>query len=1017
MRVWAWLGSKHALRWHRIRSGRSERIIVSVNKNLRRLLIGLSLVLAMAGLAVALAFTPMVQTMVAQSALRRQPGLRSSLESLSASFGKAELVDLRLQYDGAVLVIPSLSASLPVAPAVLRGDVRIGSLVAKGWTLDLSRRAQLSRVDVPAGAAPEVRELEGVLGELLGHRTLPAGVSIDAIDLDGTVLLPAGADLPPVRVHVVAKGGALAAGRSCTIELVAGAELKRTSLPLDAAEFRGDATAAFDAAGQLIRVGLKGDAQVEGRGLRLPSYSVEGATEAVADGISCQVAVSRSGRKVVDLSAMFPRKAATVRGTWRVDTSLADLAPFLGKRVVPAFAVAGAGTFTTDVGLAQLQASGDVTANVEGLGTLVPMLEPVGTLSLEGGFDLTYGSAAVQIDRLRVALSGGLRVASVRALQPFRIKTGSWSCEPTLPNADLVECSVEALPPDWLAGRFPGWSFEYAELASKFVVRAADGGVVLRSAEPAVAHGVTIRRSGAVLASNLDLMMAWQAEAGSKGWELRCSPLTICSAGRRLGSWDGSLAQPDNAGGALTVAGKWDADLDALAAVRGAVAPGFDARCASGEINASFGRSAVVTGSATFAGAGPAKTIAVSVQGRMDANGSGSFYGPIRLGGGDKPSELGVEVSLSGRPGTPASIELNAEQASLEQLQSIVAPAMAMRGWLVSWVGGSGSVDTGAACVAPFWGDWLGRVRFSITHLKLGARQVDNANGVVEIDHDGLRLRSGRGDLDAKRPVRLEGSISYSQAAAVPYRLIATGGTGRLEAVDLFPPLEQGADPVVSGRFELEATLSASGTGWDDLLAHMQQEYRLTSTTGIVRFLKTNLGGVNPEAESAVANALSGTVSGVGRLFSVDKRRTSGDRALSMRSQSVLNFSYDVAELGYSQARVTAIREPDGSWRLHDISMITPELVLSGTGRISAAPSLTLAEQPLETELQIGLRGALAARLAETGLLSTQKDAEGFTALCASVHFRGMLKRLDDRDWHDLLFNAARAPEPEKKDR
>ena len=93
------------MRWHRGRFGLSERPIAPVKKNLRRVLLGLSLVFALAGLVVALSLTPAVQTQVARLMLARQPGLRSSLESVSASFGKAEVSDLRLQYDGAVLIV------------------------------------------------------------------------------------------------------------------------------------------------------------------------------------------------------------------------------------------------------------------------------------------------------------------------------------------------------------------------------------------------------------------------------------------------------------------------------------------------------------------------------------------------------------------------------------------------------------------------------------------------------------------------------------------------------------------------------------------------------------------------------------------------------------------------------------------------------------------------------------------------------------------------------------------------
>ena len=1026
--VRAWLGGGLALRWHRGRFGLSERPIAPVKKNLRRVLLGLSLVFALAGLVVALSLTPAVQTQVARSVLARQPGLRSSLESVSASFGKAEVSDLRLQYDGAVLIVPSLTASLPVSPAVLYRDVRIRSLVVKGWTLDLSRRDQLRRVEEtarvadtggPTRAVPDrataSQRAEEIFRDLLNRWTLPAGVSIEALELDGTVLVPAGADMPAVRVHVVAKGGALAAGRECVFDVTAEAGLKGTTLPADAAALGGRVTAQFDAAGQLARIGLKSEVQAEGRAVPFPRYSVDLAAVRAADDVACTLAVAREGRTFARMSARFPTTAGPVRGEWQVDASAADVAPFLGRGTQPISAAAGEGTFAADDGILRVQASGDLKATVRHLGALLPALESLGEVTLASGFDLTCSADAVQVDRLRVAINGARPVATVRAAQPFRVKTGSGAIEPADPHADWLECSLTGLPAEWLAGRLPGWTFEYGDLAGAFAVRIADGGVALRSTEPLVAPAVSIRRAGRALAEKLDVSLVWQAEVGDGGWQVRCVPLTIGSAGRRLGSWDGTVAQPGGSGGAISVTGKWDADLDALAAERGI--SGFEGRSVAGEFTASFGRGAAFTGSVVIAGLDSAKAITASVQGRIGANGVGTFAGPIRFDGGDEAAELGLEGSLSGRSGAPLDLDLNAAKATLDQLRLLVAPAMAARSFLLTWTGGDSAAGTGAESVAPFWGDWLGRVRFSFANLKIGDKSIDNASGVLEIERDCLRLRNGRGDLAPKRPVQLEGTVAFERAASVPYRLNATGRTDKLEAAKLFPAPEPGAESVVSGRFALAAMFTGIGSGWDDLLAHAQQEYRLTSTTGIVRFLKTNLGGVNPETGSAVGDAMSGAATAVGRLFSVDKKRGSGDRSLTKNAQAVLGFSYDVAELGYSQARVTAIRAADGTWRLADIAMTSPDLVLAGTGRIAAAPGLPLEEQPLETELQIGLRGPLAARLAETGLLSERKDGEGYTALVSPVRFGGTMKQLDGRQWHDLLFDAARTTPPEKQER
>ncbi len=968
--------------------------------------------LALAGLAVALSLTPTVQTLVAQSILARQPGLRSSLGSVSASFGEADVDDLRLQYDGAVLVVPSLTARMPVTPAVLRRDVRIQSLVAKGWTLDLSRREQLRKAamsDVVAdGAAAEKRELVRPLGAILGLWALPAGISVEEIELDGHVLLPASADLPPVRLHIVAKGGGLAVGRECALEVTADAVLRGTTLPVDGAAFRGRLAIHFDAEGRLARIGLKGDMQAEGRAVQLPPLATELAAERTPDGVACTLAVARNARPLASVCAQFPRAEGPVRGTWKVDAATTDLALFLGRRSLPTFAAVGEGTFAARGGISHVQVTGTSNVVAAHLGVLKPELERLGEVTLDTGFDLTRDGDVVRVDRLSVAVAGARPVGTVRALQPFRVDIGTGALEPSDPRADWVECTLAGLPREWVAGRLSGWGVVYGALTGAFVLRAGDGWVALRSSLPLVLHDVSVLREKRLFGEKLDLSLTWQAEVGSDGWQLRCAPLVVGSAGRQLATWDGTVAQPNGAGGALSVTGKWSVALESLVSLPALAGIRFEEDGnATGDFSASFGSIVTFAGSVNAVGRDPSRTLSATVQGRINPGGAGRISGPVRLAIGTDTVELGVDALLSGQPGMPADVELTGESVALEQLRVLVAPAMAARALFLDGAVGREPV--------PFWGDWLGRVRFSFAHLRVGDQALDNASGVLELERDCLRLRSGRGDLGPKRPVALEGSIAFDRTASAPYRLSATGSTDKLEATKLFPPLEAGAEPVVSGRFALAATVTGSGSDWADLIAHTREEYRLTSSSGIVRFLKTDLGGVNPERESAVANALSGSVSGVGRLFSVDKRRSSGDRSLPKTAQLVLNFSYDVAELGYSQARVTAVREADRTWRLTDIAVTTPDLILTGTGRLGAVPDLPLEEQPLEADLQVGLRGPLAARLAETGLLSARKDGEGYILLVSPVRFGGTMKRLDGKGWHDLLFDAARAAQSEKK--
>jgi hypothetical protein len=203
-------------------------------KFLRFLLTCLVLAIAVVVLLLVAAFAPAVQTWVAQMALARQTGLHATLGSLYAGFSDVEITDLRVEVGGAVLTVPSLQAKLPIMTAVWNRKVLVQSLRAKGWTLDLSRLAaqqdaRAEAVSVPKGgggtgapaqprAVPFQKVARPVDGIGRGWK-LPCDVSLDGAALEGEVLMAAQSGGTPVRVHVLVKGGGLAAGHEGTFSI------------------------------------------------------------------------------------------------------------------------------------------------------------------------------------------------------------------------------------------------------------------------------------------------------------------------------------------------------------------------------------------------------------------------------------------------------------------------------------------------------------------------------------------------------------------------------------------------------------------------------------------------------------------------------------------------------------------------------------------------------------------------------------------------------------------------------
>src|SRR5258708_6571703 len=96
-----------------------------------------------------LAFNSGFQTWVVRRALASRPELAATLGSLSAGLGRVEIKNLHLTSHGAALTMPALEVELPLIAAGLSKKVTVTRLVAKGWTLDLTKAVKVGHVFDP----------------------------------------------------------------------------------------------------------------------------------------------------------------------------------------------------------------------------------------------------------------------------------------------------------------------------------------------------------------------------------------------------------------------------------------------------------------------------------------------------------------------------------------------------------------------------------------------------------------------------------------------------------------------------------------------------------------------------------------------------------------------------------------------------------------------------------------------------------------------------------------------------
>ena len=987
-------------------------------KLLRFFLLSLGLILALAGVLVGLAFLPAVQTWVVQALLAGRPGLHASVGSVAARFGHAEIADLQFEIRGVGFTVPSLQVRLPLMTAARDRRLPIGRLVAKGWTIDFSQVPGPDEAPAQGGPAPAAgspvqtqagaaRKAAGVMGAILGGWTLPCDVSLDGVELEGDVLVAGAPEAAPVRVHLIITGGGLAAGRPGAFTIEASAADPWTKVA--AVRVQGRLVATMDTPRTLQLLELQADGSAQGGSLPGDfAWTAALAAERGPAEETYSLALARERRQVAMIVARASRTTGRLEGNWTLDVRDADVAPWFAGRPWPVAEATGQGRFGANADFAQVQVSGRVNTVASHLDTLAPELGRVGPVTLATRFSVTRAGPLTRVEELEFSLAAERPVAKVRALQPFQFDEKTGEMRVTDPQQDWMEASIQDLPLSWLPAGRESLAFAGGDAAGRFTIRTAEGKFTMVSKAPLVATGVTVRRADRPLGRTFDLSLVLQAETGPQGWQVQGAPLILSRGGRRVATLEGKAAQSSAADQPMTMAGKWSINLEELVPL--AAMPelaGLTARAASGEFSATLGTTTAIEAQASVIGHDPGHTLTTSFRVDRDADGILTLSAPFKLNLGTGVSDLMAEATWADDDaGGRLNVKLSGENVEMEHLRLLAVPLAAAAG--IGWPLRPAAATSGPDR-RPFWGDWVGNLTVAFEHVQAGAQLFDEVGGSFDLDHGSVRLERGRGGIPRHSPAQAEGWIRFDAAAELPYSLEVTAAVKEVDATALLGAVPPGEDPLIEGRFAITDTLTGRGNTLPDLVAHLREEFQLTSSGGIIRLLRTSISDSITEAPpSAVSETLGNVGSWVGSLFKVKEGSIgSSEKSVSPATDAILTLTSLLGETGYDRIAVTAVRDHDRGFQLVDIGIITPDESLAGTGQIAGDPELALAKRPLSLDLKLGFRGKPAMLLVTAGLLSAQKDPQAFALLPQPVHFGGSLGQVDARAWHDLLVKAA----------
>ena len=950
----------------------------------------------------AVSLSPVIQTWAAQAALAHGRGTRGSLRVLSARFGRLQAGDLRLENKGAVLTIPSLEADLPLARALWSRELRISSLVASDWTLDLTRVARPR--DAISETLPALAAAREVVA-ILGHWTLPCAMTLDGVALEGDVLAAPPSGRIPIRLHVVITGGGMEAGRRGNFSVVATVMNRGSSEP--GYETRGRLAIDMDSARTFNRLVFSTEVTGGGDpGLAMSAIALRG-----GDGETWTFQLARASRTLMGASARFGSGAARPEGTWSVDLRDGDAGALPFGASLPFESLAGAGRFDAPADLSHFHLVGSLRAAGVREGALPGIPDVVAAATLVAGFDLTADRKTVRVDRASATVAGdGGWKADVALLQPVSVDEATGAATAARPDADTVSCTLGKFPLARLHGLPGGLGFASGETGGAFALRLGGGGFSVRGTSPLVARGVSVAREGVVLGRGFELTAGISVNSDAGGWRMKFSPLAMLKDGRRLAGVDGTASGVADPAQAVTLAGKWTADLSGLAGALGRDLPaGFAGRMASGNATITLGPSTEIDGDVAIAGGDPGETLSANGSVAIDPDGSATFSLPlkrVREGGG---LDLEIEGTRRvGESGPRVDVRLSGERAALGDLGDLAAAAAAFGG------AGRGGVRTpvGIRDRVPFWGDWVGRVTVALDHLTGDGMDLRYVDGIVDLEHGQLRLEHGRAGRPGENLSTAEGFVAFDDRSRLPYTLTATVNLGDLDAAAFFGTPAKGHDPVVEGRFAVSRTISGQGINREDLESFVAEDVTLTSSRagGILRVLKTSLGGAIREAETPVADTLGNVGSAVGSFFGVKPKDgdAPGGIKVAKNTQAVLDFLDEIGEIGYDRISIHAIRAPDQSYRLATIEMIAPDAHLVGFGKIGHADGLPAAGGPLSADFQLGVRGKLVPLARVGGLLSDDRDSMGYSLLSQPSHVGGTAERVDLSAWQAVLAAAAK---------
>ncbi|MDB6094750.1 MAG: hypothetical protein JWM32_2312 [Verrucomicrobia bacterium] len=988
-------------------------------KSGRVLLVFGVVVVALLLLAAVAVFNPSVQTWAAQKALANQSSAEISVGHVSAGLRRVDLQQVRIVRAGAVLTLPSAEIELPVYSAAVSNRIFVRRLVAHGWTLDLTR-AQSTPPPVPSktvrapgfslistayAEAPPPPALTGPMAPVLftgifDYLKLPVDLSLDGVDLAGEIILAAMPNRPAARVIVTITGGGLAAGRPGKFEYTAHVTFAGDALAVRELTIRGTLGAVMDTPRTISRLVATTEGEAAGPQFAAPvKLSLDLSAARSSYGENYAVSISSGAKQLAAVETSYPAGATHLAGNWRLDMRDTDVAPFSFGHSLPTFEGAGEGRFDVDTAFAELHASGRLNTTVDHIGVIDAQLVGLGAVHLTADFDFAQRAAGTRVDRLDVTIEGAKPVAAVRALQAFEFNLKTGELNVADPSKELLGVVLQGLPIAWINPLLEnsGLAAKGGDIQGEFAASARNGGFAIRSKAPLAVTNLSLgTTAGKAYISALDISVTASADYTPQGWQVELAPFAARSNGISVLTIDGRIGQLAGDHMPIKAAGKWSGQLPGLlaqpAVMGSTILSGGDLQ---GEFAANLGdkhevQLKFVLTKLAAPHAPDLPSISADLRLDREHDGKMTFSLPIRFEKSDRKSDLNLVGTASfNATGVVLDARVTSDFLAIEDAQILAAP----------FSGGpagsaAASPSPGVAAVQPFWAGLSGQVALSLKKVVYnGQFQVTDLTGSLRIEAGALKLVDARGGFDANSDVKLSGGVTFAPARPEPYALSANFALNNFDTAAAFRAIDPTKPPTVEARINLTSQVNGSGLTLAEMAEHAHGDLLVTSKGGIFRGLSADLTDRIQKAQSrltAVASFL-----GVVADDYVNKAKILSDIAKSL------------SEIPFDQLSVSAARDASLNLQIKELSLISPEVRVSGEGTVRNVEGVPVLAQPLELTLKMGARGKLGDLIKRAGLLESRQDNLGYAAFSVPLRIGGTLANPDTNDIRTALLNSA----------